>query len=130
VPQSVLDEHPALARYEGASVVLGIRSEDLTDAGDGARLSVEVGLRESVGSEVYVYFDLAAPPVVTEETREIAADLGDEVVGTLERRAEAQTTTWVARLPARTRAREGDRVDLALDPAGLHLFDPETGIRI
>jgi multiple sugar transport system ATP-binding protein len=129
---TVLDQHRALSRYEGQAVVLGIRSEDLTEAGgpDGARFTGRIGLRESVGSEVYAHFDIDAPPVVTEETREIAADLGEEVAAGLEQRAAAQQTTWVARLPARTSAREGDRIELRLDTAGLHLFDPDTGIRI
>jgi hypothetical protein len=60
----------------------------------------------------------------------VAADLGDEVVGDLEQRASASSTTWIARLPARARAREGDRIPLAVEAAGLHLFDPRTGTRI
>jgi multiple sugar transport system ATP-binding protein len=135
LPRAVTDAHPALARHIGGAVVLGIRAEDLTEAGadgadrddGGARIPAEVSLRESVGSEVYVHFQLAAPPVRTEETREIAADLGEEVVGDLDR---AESTTWIARLPARARAREGERIELRVETAGLHLFDPDTGTRI
>jgi multiple sugar transport system ATP-binding protein len=123
---------PEAAGRDGGSVILGIRPEDLTGAGDddAVRIPAQVTLRESVGSEVYVHFELPAPPVITEEVREVAADLGDEVVGDLEQRARAETTTWIARLPARARAREGERIDLRVDPAGLHLFDPATGVRI
>jgi multiple sugar transport system ATP-binding protein len=132
LPAAVAREHPGLAQKAGGTVILGIRAEDLTEAGDGggARIPALVTLRESVGSEVYVHFSLPAPPVLTEEVREVAADLGAEVVGDLEQRAQAASTTWIARLPARARAREGARIELRVEPAGLHLFDPSTGTRI
>jgi multiple sugar transport system ATP-binding protein len=132
LPEAVAREHPALAGRAGRTVVLGVRAEDLTEAApaEEARIPARVALRESVGSEVYVHFPLAAPPVLTEETREVAADLGVEVVGDLEERARTASTTWIARLPARSEAREGEHLQLRVDAAGLHLFDPETGVRI
>jgi multiple sugar transport system ATP-binding protein len=94
------------------------------------RMGATIELRESLGSDVYVHFVLDAEPVVTDEIREIAADVSDEALGELERRAAQRTTTFVARLEPRSRAREGDGIELAINPRGLHFFDPETGRRI
>jgi multiple sugar transport system ATP-binding protein len=39
-------------------------------------------------------------------------------------------TDVVARFNARSRAREGEEVDVAVDTRSLHFFDPETGLGI
>jgi multiple sugar transport system ATP-binding protein len=133
---AVLGGHPGLARYADGEVILGVRPEDLTDqaldddATVGLRLSATIELRESLGSDVYVHFAVDAEPVVTDEIREIAADVSEEALGELERRAGQRTTTFVARLEPRSRAREGEPIALAINPRGLHFFDPETGRRI
>ncbi|MEA2333378.1 MAG: multiple sugar transport system ATP-binding protein [Thermoleophilaceae bacterium] len=127
---------PALAQYVDREIVLGVRPEDLGEASSAngqarrTRIPAVVELRESLGSEIYVHFDVKAPPVVTSQTREVAADLSDEALEELERQAAGRTTTFVARLDARSAARERDRIELAIDPRGLHFFDPATGRRI
>ena len=45
-------------------------------------------------------------------------------------RMAAETTKFVARVNARTRANEGDRIELAVDTASMHFFEPESGGRI
>jgi multiple sugar transport system ATP-binding protein len=137
IDAATLADRPALAGYVDRPVILGIRPEDLVDPASlnggearAGRIRAKVELRESLGSEVYVHFTIAAATVVTEDTREVAADLGDEAVGDLERSAAANRTSWVARLDARAAAREGDTLELAVDPRGLHFFDPETGRRV
>ena len=69
-------------------MIVGIRPEDMEDAaihGDSpARSRADgrrVDLREALGSEVLVHFTVDAPPVLTEDTRELARDAG---VGELE----------------------------------------------
>ena len=45
----------------------------------------------------------------------------------LEEEATEHKTPFVARMHARSRAREGARVEIAVDTRELHFFDPETG---
>jgi multiple sugar transport system ATP-binding protein len=52
------------------------------------------------------------------------------VVEELKRRAESGVALLVARFDARSRARIGDHVELAVDTERLHFFDPETAARI
>jgi len=131
-----LHEHSWLAAYEGRSVVLGIRPEDLEDAAiagrdDGARLRGRVELREALGSEVLVHFTVPARQAVTEDMRELAEDVGDDrVVGQLAGGEQPTSAVLVGRFSPRTRVVEGDTVDVAVDRRALHFFDPETGLAI
>ena len=83
-----------------------------------------------LGSEAFVHFTLAAEPVVTDDTRELASDTGTEMLQKLEEEASEHKTSFVARMRARSRAREGERVDVAVDTRELHFFDLETGAGI
>jgi multiple sugar transport system ATP-binding protein len=126
----------ALGRRVGDGIVLGIRPEDIEDARfladtpSDRRLTAVVDVREAMGSEVYAHFAVDSPPVLTDDTKELAADTGTEVLEDLVEQAEEQRTRFVARLNARTRAREGETVELAVDTARVHFFDRETGHRI
>jgi len=129
-----LAKHAALGAYEGREVVLGIRPEDLEDAtlvqGDGPRLKGKVELREALGSEVLAHFTIAAKQAVTDEVRELAKDVGDDrTMEQLEADMPAETTL-VGRFGARSRIREGDTIEIAVDTRALHFFDPETGLGI
>jgi multiple sugar transport system ATP-binding protein len=77
-----------------------------------------------------VHFTLDAEPGVTEDTRELAVDTGTEMLQKLEEVASEHKTPFVARMHARSRAREGERVELFVDTRELHFFDPETGAGI
>jgi multiple sugar transport system ATP-binding protein len=131
-----LSEHPRLAAYDGQTVVLGIRPEDLEDAavanGDaGPRLHGQVELREALGAEVLVHFAIAARQAVTEDMRELAEDVGDDrVVGKLSDGERPMSATLVGRFSPRTRVVEGDAVEVSIDPHALHFFDPQTGLAI
>jgi multiple sugar transport system ATP-binding protein len=131
LPEETLARHPGLASYESRTLVLGIRPEGLEDAAlahDGPRLCGRVELREALGSEVLVHFNIAARHAVTEETLELADDaLGDRALATDQGMSE---TTLVGRFGPKTRVREGDQVEVAIDTQTLHFFNPEDGLAI
>jgi multiple sugar transport system ATP-binding protein len=131
--QELLSARPALKRYVGKTVVLGIRPEDLEDAALATdtpadrRLRGKVELTEALGSEVMVHFTVDAPPALTEDVRELAHDLGDERKASAE---SEQHTTMVGRFNARAKVKEGENAEVAVDTRSLHFFDPETGLGI
>jgi multiple sugar transport system ATP-binding protein len=127
--------HPGLPAYVGRPVILGIRPEDLEDAslatGDGPRIKGLVELREALGSEVLVHFNAAAKQAVTEHVLELAEDVGDDrAVQQLEEGDLPASTTLVGRFGARSKVKEGDSIEVAVDPRSLHFFDPDTGLGI
>jgi multiple sugar transport system ATP-binding protein len=134
LPQELAAARPALAAFDGRDVVLGIRPESLEDAAvaraEGGtiaqgRLDAVVRLREALGSEIHVHATIAARPARTDEVAELEADAGVQALD-----AEASAATIVGRLSPRSRAREGERLELAVDTRGLHFFDPATGLGI
>jgi multiple sugar transport system ATP-binding protein len=123
-----------LADYVGRTVMLGIRPEDFEDASlesdapPDRRISATADLTEPLGSEVLVYFSVAATGIVssavTADAAEGDADLyfaggddGDSPEG---------MTRLVARVSPRTRIAEGSKIELAVDTSRLYFFDPET----
>jgi multiple sugar transport system ATP-binding protein len=130
-PPELLARRPALRSYVGREVVVGIRPEDIEDAAlvrgaaAGNRLTSTVDLVESMGSEVLVHFSVDAPTVVTEDTKELAHDVGDPTA--VQPNPE---TVVVARFGPRTRAREGEPIEAVVDAEHLHVFDPESGLSI
>jgi multiple sugar transport system ATP-binding protein len=132
VPPAVHDARPALAGYEGKQVVLGIRPEDLDDAslarfGTSGMIGVTVDIREDMGAEVFAHFRVDAEPVETEEVLEAMEE--EDVPGAVRERMRGGVP-FIARLERGTNAREGDRLDVAVDTQRLHFFDPETGTGI
>jgi len=125
-------QRPGLARYVDRDVVLGVRPEDLEDAAlapeSRARLRGTTELTEALGSEIVVHFEIPAKHAVTDEVRELAEDVGDEA--RVDQLAEENTATLVGRFGPRSRVREGDKVEVAVDTRALHFFDPETGLGI
>jgi multiple sugar transport system ATP-binding protein len=136
IADEVIRDRPALEGYVDRTVVLGIRPEDLQDASIASdapqdrRLPITVDLREALGSEILLHFTIDAPIVMTDDTRELAVDVGTESVQRLERQVDAGTSAFVARVSPRSRAREKERIELVADTARLHFFDPESGLGI
>jgi multiple sugar transport system ATP-binding protein len=126
-----LENHPALKGYVGKQVVLGIRPEDLEDAAleTGApperQLRGRLELREALGSEIMAHFAIKGAHAETDETRELAKDIGGEgeqPIGVAEGEA-----VIVGRFGARSRIKQGDEVTAVVDTRALHFFDPQTG---
>ncbi|GGM70283.1 ABC transporter ATP-binding protein [Lentzea pudingi] len=131
LPESVLQQRPALKQYVGRDVVVGIRPEDmedtaLADAREGEILHSVADLVEAMGSDVLVHFPVDVPPVVTDDTRELAKDAGtDDLPGVKDK-----GTVLVGRFSPRTRIYEGQPVAAWVDTSRLHFFDPATGSSI
>ena len=87
--------------YNGRTVVLGIRPEDVHDeqmfieASPNTVIEATIRVYEMLGAEVYLYFDY-------------------------------EGTSMTARVNPRTTARTGDTVKFALDMEKVHVFDKET----
>ncbi|NLE22073.1 MAG: sn-glycerol-3-phosphate ABC transporter ATP-binding protein UgpC [Actinobacteria bacterium] len=130
------DAHPRLREYVGRRVVLGVRPEDLEDAAlvpdtpEDRRLTGRVMLTEELGSEINVHMEIGAPPVITEDTRELAEDLGTGHHFEAHERRRSDTSKIVGRFNPRTRARKGDLVEASVDTRALHFFDLESGLGI
>jgi multiple sugar transport system ATP-binding protein len=129
-----LAAHPGLAGYAGKDVIVGIRPENLEDAAlapdtpEDRRLHGKVSLREALGSEIMVHFDIDAKAAMTEDVRELAQDT--DAVAVSEATKEKAHTTMTGRFGARSRVREGTEAEVAVDTRSLHFFDPETGLGI
>jgi multiple sugar transport system ATP-binding protein len=133
----VYAQRPSLKELVGKPVVLGIRPEDLEDASLASdtppdrRLHGTAELTEALGSEVMVHFRVDATPALTEDVRELARDTGDDRADrNLAQGAAAGGALLVGRFGPRSRVRESAPVEVAVDTAALHFFDPETGLGI
>jgi multiple sugar transport system ATP-binding protein len=115
---------PELRPYVGGRVALGIRPEDIHAVGDGAPLQVTVEIKEDMGAEVYLHFAVDAPPVKSDELREI---VGDEALEAVEEQTHHHGSPFIARVERGTTAREGDQTTLFVDTTRLHFFDLESG---
>jgi multiple sugar transport system ATP-binding protein len=133
-----LERHPGLDGYAGREVVLGIRPEDMDDAGvlfspsPDRQMSVVCDIREDLGSEVYAHFRLPADAVTTREVVEalVVESAGDEEAHLAAERARGEGVTFVARLERASQAREREALTVEVDVTRLHFFDPTTGLRI
>ena len=94
------------------------------------RLQGQVRLRELLGSEVVVHFEVDAAPVVRPEMREIADDIDAAALTDLDRLRAARRTAFVGRFSVDSEAAADAVVHVAVAPAALRFFDPETGLRI
>ncbi len=124
ISPKLAESRAALAAWEGRQLIVGFRPEDLEDAAlvherdAGAELSIVVDIREDVGSEVYIHFDLGVPAVRRAEV--VEAKDRDTV-------AVPGASPFVARLARATTAREREPLSISMNAERLYFFDPETG---
>jgi multiple sugar transport system ATP-binding protein len=91
--------------YDGKTVVLGIRPEDVSDSQieietfKDSIIEADITGYELLGAEVLLYFNIAGAPMT-------------------------------ARVDSRTPARMGDHIRMAFDPMKIHVFDKETELTI
>jgi multiple sugar transport system ATP-binding protein len=95
-------------------------------------MSIVCDIREDMGSEVYVHFNVAGEPLTTSEVVEaLVVDAPeDEEARIAAERARGSGVSFVARLERMTKARERQALELAVDVERLHFFDPGTGLGI
>jgi multiple sugar transport system ATP-binding protein len=114
------------ARQAGGDLIVGVRPEHFYDpaietGASGTTFEAPIELVESMGSEVYAHFSIGAGGPQSQDLAELAADSGAADVPS------AGEGMAVARLDPATRARSGERMQLALRPDSIHLFDAQTG---
>jgi multiple sugar transport system ATP-binding protein len=121
---------------DGRRVVVGVRPEHLEDATLASatpperRLRGLVRLRELLGSEVIVHFEVEAAPVVTEETRDLAEDVDASALTELDHLRASRRTSFVGRFAADAATQEDTVAEIAVAGGALRFFDPDTGARI
>ena len=127
-----MQARPGLRAYAGKPVILGIRPEDLEDAaldeasGLEQRLKGKVALREALGSEIMAHVKIDARAAATEDTKELAKDAGTEGLASLDHESGAM---MIGRFGARSRVKEGQPVEIAVDTRALHFFEPDIRAR-
>jgi multiple sugar transport system ATP-binding protein len=126
-----------LAEHVGRSLVLGVRPEHLEDAAlapetrPGRRLVGQVRLREALGSEVIVHFQVEAAPVVSDDLRELAEDVDETVLlDDLDRERRMRRTAFVGRFGVGTRVADDEKAEVAIAPGAIRFFDQSTGAAI
>ncbi|MGH2525296.1 MAG: ABC transporter ATP-binding protein [Actinomycetota bacterium] len=129
IDDRVFERHTRLRVYEGLPVVVGIRPDDLEHAAlaptapADARISANVERVDTIGRDLHVHFDIGAPVVDVPDAGE--GDFGVDDDGPAF--ALGGANHFVARIDERTPVREGDRLELVVNTARLHVFDPVSG---
>ena len=127
LPQSLRER---IGRADGKQLIAGIRPENFEDASlvpdaheTGAIFRATIDVVESLGSELYAHFSLAADHhIQSEELRELAEDAGaGDVTGS------GEADLIVARLDPASQVAQGGEAELWIDTSRLHLFDLESG---
>jgi multiple sugar transport system ATP-binding protein len=130
-PQT-LSERPTLRGYADKPVIVGIRPQDFEVDGAGTpqrgcQLRAKIELVEALGTETNLHFCVNAPPVITDEVLELAADLGKDEAARFQQQARQGRNEFIARVDPKTLVKAGETLDLSVDTAQLHFFDPATG---
>jgi hypothetical protein len=77
-----------------------------------------------LGSETFVHYEVAVPPVITPEIEELLADIK------VDPSSLGHQTKFSSRISSDVAVSPGSTTRLVVDTAKCHFFDPETGERI
>ncbi|GLZ80100.1 ABC transporter ATP-binding protein [Actinorhabdospora filicis] len=104
-------------------VILGVRPTGITLPGEGRpALTAVPEVIEDLGDERHVVFPVAAPRVDTDATRAaVDAESADDVL------LPDDHARFTVKLPIDVPVTLGEPLELAINPARLHFFDPATG---
>jgi multiple sugar transport system ATP-binding protein len=124
-----LTRYPGVRRYEGRSVVVGVRADDLHLAGarsDLPSLDAHLELLEALGSQSMAYFKVDAPTVrpgghEADEELDAEEESGEGVTAARPNLVASFTAAEALSL------RLDERLSIAVDVGQLHFFDEETG---
>jgi multiple sugar transport system ATP-binding protein len=129
IPDAALDRYRRAKDYVGKKIAVGLRPEHFFrpdgSVPDEARMRASIQLTEALGSELLVHFEVEAPPVVTEDTREVLEDT--EAFAEPERATQANRQQFTARFAPGKPPKTGEMIDVAFRTDYLHFFDLETG---
>jgi multiple sugar transport system ATP-binding protein len=131
-----LAEPAALKGYAGRKVALGVRPEHLedaavaTDAPPERRLRADVKTIEALGSELIAHLEVVGRPVLTDEVKEVVADLDETAIADLEAEVHDAKLPLVGRFDVASRARADQSIEVVVDTARVHFFDLDTGLAI
>jgi len=119
---------PGRRPTRSGELILGLRPEIFEDAAlaepELPTIDVQVAVVEELGAEAHAFFHVDAPRVEAEAVR-AAADTEDEA-----QLLAGEGSMFTARVDPRTSARVGQTLRLAVNPAGFHFFDPESGLTL
>lgn len=131
-----LTAESVIGPYRGQRIVVGIRPEDLGDAGlnghtsTNQRLRGTVDLVEELGAEKLVHFRIDAERLSASD--ELLAGAEEETEGVLDAGeiGTATASAGVARVNSRSEIATNQEAEFVVDTAHLHLFDPDEGITL
>jgi multiple sugar transport system ATP-binding protein len=128
-----LAEHPTLGEWVGRKIVAGIRPEHLEDAAlapngrQDRQLRGLVRLKEALGSEIVVHFQIEAAPAVSADLRELEEVHETALLEQLDQQRHIRRTALVGRFDVATQVKENEPAQIAVAPGALRFFDSETG---
>jgi multiple sugar transport system ATP-binding protein len=134
IAKAALSQRAELERFFDQEVIVGLRPQDFEEARFASsesqgRFKAIVDLVESLGTQTLIHFVVDAPPVDTEEMKELAEDAGAVDVG-YEGESGGAKSRFVAEVDPKAQVSRGDAIELAVDTTQIHFFDPATGAGI
>jgi multiple sugar transport system ATP-binding protein len=126
-------EHSSLGEWAGKRIIAGIRPEHLEDAAlepgtpQDRQLRGQVRLKEALGSEIVVHFQIEAVPAISPELKELEEVNETSLLEQLDHQRRLRRTAFVGRFDVATRVNEDEEARIAIAPGALRFFDPETG---